>query len=129
MGLDEITYKIIGAAFAVHRTLGPGLLENIYEEALVLQLKEDGLKVVSQVEIPVIYKGTRLHTSYRLDLLIEDSVIVELKSVSALTDLHHKQLLTYLRLAKKPIGLLLNFNENDMKDGIVRISNGYVENR
>ena len=125
MDLDEITYNIIGAAYNVHCELGPGLLEKIYEEALAYQLCEDGMQVETQVALPVFYRGHKLPSVYRLDLLVEDSVIVELKSVSTMTDLYRKQLLTYLKLTGKPVGLLMNFNVTNLRSGITRIVNNY----
>lgn len=123
--LNNITYKIIGAAYKVHSALGAGLLERIYEEAMIMQLVEDGLKVESQVVLPVYYRGRKLTSEFRLDLLVEGEVIVELKSVSEVTDLFRKQLLTYLKIADKPVGLLINFNVKSLDDGITRIGNFY----
>lgn len=123
--LNNITYKIIGAAYKVHSALGAGLLERIYEEAMIMQLVEDGLKVESQVVLPVYYRGRKLSSEFRLDLLVEGEVIVELKSVSEVTDLFRKQLLTYLKIADKPVGLLINFNVKSLDDGITRIGNFY----
>lgn len=123
--LNNITYKIIGAAYKVHSALGAGLLERIYEEAMIMQLVEDGLKFESQVVLPVYYRGRKLSSEFRLDLLVEGEVIVELKSVSEVTDLFRKQLLTYLKIADKPVGLLINFNVKSLDDGITRIGNFY----
>ncbi|MDE5980032.1 MAG: GxxExxY protein [Muribaculaceae bacterium] len=125
MDLNGITYKIIGAAYKVHSALGAGLLERIYEEAMIIQLAEEGLKVESQVLLPVYYRGRKLNSEFRLDLLVEDEVIVELKSVSEVTDLFSKQLLTYLKIADKPLGLLINFNVKSLDEGITRIGNFY----
>lgn len=127
MKTNDITYAIIGAAFKVHRELGPGLLESIYEEAMTFQLREDGLQVRNQITLPVYYHGAKLSCEYRLDLLVNEEVIVELKSTVAITDIHKKQLLTYLRIAHKPVGLILNFNQSDMKNGISRIVNDFNE--
>ena len=118
MDVNSITYGIIGAAFKVHRALGPGLLEKIYEEALAMQLRIDGYSVETQICCPVCYNGMPLASSLKLDMLVNDLVVVELKSVSCLTDLHFKQLLTYVRIADKPVGLLINFNEADLKEPI-----------
>ena len=126
MGIDEISYRILGAAYKVHRTLGPGLLERIYEEALAMQLGEDGLSYRTQVPFPVFYRGHKLATECRFDMLVEDEVVVELKSVSEVTPLFKKQLLTYLKISGKSLGLLINFNEYDLKDGITRIVNNYA---
>lgn len=123
--LNGITYKIIGAAYKVHSALGAGLLERIYEEAMIIQLAGEGLKVESQVLLPVYYRGRKLNSEFRLDLLVEDEVIVELKSVSEVTDLFSKQLLTYLKIADKPLGLLINFNVKSLDEGITRIANFY----
>ena len=118
---EELTYKIRGAIFAVYKELGPGLLENIYEAALVYELERRGLKVEAQKQIQVYYDGKVLPVDYRIDLLVEDKVILELKSVSDLKDVHFKQLLTYLRITKKRVGLLVNFNTEDIVKSIHRI--------
>jgi GxxExxY protein len=118
---EELTYKIRGAIFAVYKELGPGLLENIYEAALVYELEKRGLKVEQQKQIQVYYDGKVLPVDYRIDLLVEDKVILELKSVSDLKDVHFKQLLTYLRITKKRVGLLVNFNTEDIVKSIHRI--------
>ena len=125
MTLNDLTYKIRGGIFEVHKTLGPGLLESVYHRALLYELQSLGLRVDSEVSVPIIYKGTMVSEDLKLDLLVEDSVIVELKSVEALSNLHKKQLLTYLRLTGKKIGLLVNFNSADMDStSIIRIVNG-----
>ena len=118
---EELTYKIRGAIFAVYKELGPGLLESIYEAALVYELEKRGLKVEQQKQIQVYYDGKVLPVDYRIDLLVEDKVILELKSVSDLKDVHFKQLLTYLRITKKRVGLLVNFNTEDIVKSIHRI--------
>jgi GxxExxY protein len=118
---EELTYKIRGAIFTVYKELGPGLLENIYEAALVYELEKRGLKVEEQKQIQVYYDGKVLPVDYRIDLLVEDKVILELKSVSDLKDVHFKQLLTYLRITKKRVGLLVNFNTEDIVKSIHRI--------
>ena len=120
---DNLTYKIIGCAMEVYKQLGPGLLESVYEQALIQELKLNDIPVESQVEIKVKYKGINITDSLRLDLLVDDSVIVELKSVEELKPIHHKQLLTYLRLMNKKVGLLINFNTDNLMDGIKRIVN------
>ena len=119
----ELTYQIRGAIFDVYNTLGPGLLESVYEEALCFELKQRGLKVERQLEVPILYKGNKLKTPLRLDLLIEDTIIVELKSVEEMKPVFAKQLLTYLRLLDKRVGLLVNFSSNNILDGIIRIVN------
>jgi GxxExxY protein len=116
----ELTEAIIGAAIEVHRELGPGLLESTYEACLLYELKSRGLVVISQAELPVIYKGVNIACGYRIDLVVNDLVIVELKSVDALAPIHEAQLLAYLRLSGKHVGLLINFNVRVLKDGIVR---------
>lgn len=125
MDVNGITYGIIGAAYRVHKELGPGLLEKVYEEALAIELMHDGFVVESQVGCKVYYRGVALQSALRFDMLVNGVVIVELKSVNSLSDLHFKQLLTYLRVAKKPVGLLINFNEADLKDGINRVVNNF----
>ena len=120
---NELTYEIRGAIFDVYNELGPGLLESVYEEALVFELEERGLDVVRQVEVPIIYKGNELKTPLRLDLLVNDQVIVELKSVEEMKPVFAKQLLTYLRLMEKRVGLLVNFNTNNLRESIKRIIN------
>ena len=120
MGLNVISEKIIGAAMQVHRTLGPGLLESAYEACLKYELEKRGLKVLSQVWLPVIYDGMKIDLGYRSDLLVEDSVIVELKAVNKITPVHEAQLLSYLKLSGKHLGLLINFNVALLKDGITR---------
>lgn len=124
MDENEITYKIRGSIFSVYKELGPGLLESVYEAALIYQLRNDGLYVESQKKIDVYYDGKLLPVDFRLDIIVEDKVIVELKSVEMLKDLHKKQLLTYLKLSGRKVGLLVNFNTADLTNNIVRIVNG-----
>lgn len=125
MDLNDLTYKIRGAIFNVHNELGPGLLESSYEAALTYELISLGIGVRSQVGLPVIYKGINLEVGYRVDLLVEESVIIEIKSVETLHDVHKKQLLTYLKLAEKRIGILVNFNVARLvdKESVIRIIN------
>lgn len=125
MDLNDLTYKIRGCIFKVHSTLGPGLLESVYEAALAYELSQLKLTVQTQVGLPVNYNDIRLELGFRLDLLIEDSVIIEIKSVDTLHDVHKKQLLTYLKLSGKKIGILVNFNVSSLKDkeSIIRIIN------
>ena len=120
---DSLTYKIIGCAMEVYKQLGPGLLESVYEQALIHELKLNDIPVDSQVEIKVNYKGINITNNLRLDLLVDDRVIVELKSVEEIKPIHHKQILTYLRLMDKKVGLLINFNTDNLMDGIKRIVN------
>ena len=121
---NEISYQIIGAAIELHKTLGPGLLESVYEEALALELEEQGLRVQNQLAVPMKYKSLTFDKGFRLDLLVEDKVIIEVKSVEQLAPVHYAQLLTYLRLADKKLGLLINFNSKILKSDIHRIVNG-----
>jgi len=120
---NEISYTIRGAAFRVHSHLGPGLLESVYERILANEIRKDGLSVNIQLGVPIVYGDQFFENGYRMDLLVENKVIVEVKSVDALLDVHHKQLLTYLKLADKRLGLLINFNSASLKDSIVRIVN------
>ncbi|GAA4019545.1 GxxExxY protein [Hymenobacter fastidiosus] len=124
MSENDIAYAVRGAAFKVHTALGPGLLESVYEAALAYEIRKSGLLVASQVGLPAYYDEVKLELGFRIDLLVEDKVIVEIKSVDALLDVHHKQLLTYLRLSKRKLGLLINFNTPHVKDGIIRLANG-----
>jgi GxxExxY protein len=122
--LNELSSKIIGAAIKVHKELGPGLLESVYQTCMVIELGSIGVEVEAEMSLPIMYKGQKVHEEgFRMDLLVENTVVVELKSVDNLQDVHKKQLLTYLRLADKPLGLLINFNEAKVKDGITRIIN------
>ena len=124
MEINKISYRIIKAAITVHRELGPGLLESVYQACMLIELKRMRLVVQSEVTLPIIYREQEVEGQvFRLDLLVDYQVIVELKSVTKIEPIHKKQLLTYLRLAKKPLGLLINFNEELLKDGITRIIN------
>jgi GxxExxY protein len=122
---NQITEKIIGASIEVHKILGPGLLESTYEACLFYELEQMGLWVNKQVALPVSYKEVDLEIGYRLDLLVEHKVIVELKSVSELLPIHAAQLLTYLKLSEHRVGLLINFNVSQLTDGLKRIVNKY----
>jgi len=117
---EDITGKIIGGAIKVHRALGPGLLESAYEACLAHELCSVGLAIQRQVSLPVVYDGVTLDCGYRLDLLVEQVVIIEIKSVQKILPIHEAQLLTYLRLSSRPVGLILNFNVLRMTDGITR---------
>ena len=123
MDVNELTYQIRGAIYDVYKDLGPGLLESVYEEDLVYEIEQRGLKVERQMKVPIIYKGVELRTDLRLDLLVEDQVIVELKSVEEMKPLFGKQLLTYLRLLDKRVGLLVNFNTDNILTSITRVVN------
>ncbi|MCH7846925.1 MAG: GxxExxY protein [Planctomycetes bacterium] len=116
----ELTERIIGAAIEVHRALGPGLLESVYEECLADEFQHSGIQFTRQLELPIEYKGRRLDAGYRLDFLIDNTVVVELKAVEKIMPIHEAQLLTYLRLAKKRVGLLMNFNVPRLRDGLLR---------
>lgn len=120
---NELTYEIRGAIFDVYNELGPGLLESVYEEALAFELKERGLEVDRQLEVPITYKGNELKTALRLDLMVNNQVIVELKSVEEMKPVFAKQLLTYLKLMNKRVGLLVNFNTSNIRESIRRIVN------
>lgn len=122
--LNEISGQVIAAAIEVHRQLGPGLLESAYECCLRYELQQRGVRVEQQVPVPVSYKGLELECGYRLDLLVEDRVIVELKAVESLLPIHEAQLLTYLKLYQRRLGLLINFNVPLLKNGVKRLVNG-----
>jgi len=124
---NAIAKEIVDAAFRIHTTLGPGLLESVYHAVLAYELAQRGLQTVSQQAIPVVYGTIRIDIGFRADLIVEDRVIVEIKSVEVLAPVHKKQLLTYLKLADKRLGLLINFNAALIKDGITRIVNGLEE--
>jgi len=121
MSLNELTEKIIGAAIEVHRHLGPGLLESAYDECLCHELNLNGIRFQRQVSIPISYKSLKLDCAYRLDLLVEDLVIVEIKAIDKLAPIHQAQLLTYLQATSKPVGLLMNFNVAVLKNGLKRV--------
>ena len=120
---NEISYIIRGAIYEVYNTLGPGLLESVYEEALLFELEQAGLKVKRQVDVPINYKGHKLANDLRLDLLVEEKVIIELKSVQELQNVFYKQTLTYLKLTGLKLGILVNFNTDRINDNIKRIVN------
>jgi GxxExxY protein len=120
-GKDPRTSTIIGAAIEVHRCLGPGLLESAYEECLCHELHLRGMPFKRQVEVPIQYKGLKLDCGYKIDLIVQDTVVLELKSVEKLLPIHKAQLLTYLRLTGKPVGLLLNFNVSLLTNGLIRM--------
>ncbi|EKQ69981.1 hypothetical protein OsccyDRAFT_0236 [Leptolyngbyaceae cyanobacterium JSC-12] len=123
MELNEVSGQVIGAAIAVHRELGPGLLESAYEACLVYELRQRGVGVEQQLVQPIFYKGLQLECGYRLDLLVENQVIVELKAVESMLPIHEAQLLTYLKLRQLRLGLLINFNVPILKNGIKRLVN------
>ena len=123
MTCDDITYEVRGAIYDVYKALGPGLLESVYEEALAFELAQRNLQVKRQLQVPIQYKGNLLNTELRLDLLVEDEIIVELKSVEEMKKVYAKQLLTYLRLMNKRVGLLVSFNTDNILTSIKRIVN------
>ena len=127
MDINQLSSKIIGAAIEVHRTLGPGLLESAYEECICYELELRRIKFERQKALPIIYKGKRLDCGYRLDIVIDNKIITELKSIEKIEPIHKAQLLSYLKLSGQKLGLLLNFNVSVMKDGIVRLVNQLEE--
>jgi len=127
VNVNALTHDIIAAAMEVHRHLGPGLLESAYQECVCLELSKMGISFRREVALPLAYKGLKLDCSYRVDLLVEDSVIVELKAIEQVLPIHSSQLLTYLRAAHKQVGLLINFNVGVLKDGINRVVNDFKE--
>ena len=118
---NDLTGRVIGFAIDVHRELGPGLLESVYESCLFYELQNAGIQVARQLTLPVNYKGLQIDQGFRLDLLVEDQLIVEIKACDRVLPIHKAQLITYLKMAKRPLGLLMNFNEKMMKDGIERV--------
>jgi GxxExxY protein len=124
---NAIAREIVDAAFHVHTALGPGLLESVYDTVLTYELDQRGLRTTRQQPIPIVYQNVRIDTGFRADLIVEDKVIIEVKSVEFLAPVHKKQLLTYLRLADKRLGLLINFHVALIKDGITRVVNGLEE--
>jgi len=124
---DEITEKIIGACIEIHKVIGPGLLESAYEECLCFELSKAGLIFERQKPLPVVYKSVRLDCGYRLDLVVENCVVVELKAVENLMAVHEAQVLTYLKLSGLHVGLLINFNVPVLKQGVKRIVNNFLE--
>ena len=128
--LNEITHQIIKVAIDVHRDLGPGLLEKVYQTCLKIALEDAEYRVEAEVPLPIIFRGRQISVEgYRMDLLVDDIVIIEIKSVSELIPIFSKQLSTYLRLSEKPCGLILNFNSLKLTDGIKRMKNGYLPQR
>ena len=127
VGENAVAQQVVDAAFRVHTSLGPGLLESVYEAALAYELEKRGLRITRQQSIPVVYEEVRIHAGFYADVVVEDLVIVEIKAVETVAPVHKKQLLTYLKLADKRLGLLINFNVVRIKDGITRIVNGLKE--
>lgn len=121
---NEIAKKVIGIAIGIHTKLGPGLLESAYKECLFYKIKKSGLKVTKEVSMPLIFEEVKLNCGYRIDLLIEDKLVIELKSVESLNDVHLAQTLTYMKLGDYKLGLLINFNVSLLKNGLKRVING-----
>jgi len=124
---NAVAKEIVDVAYRMHIALGPGLLESVYETVFASELQKRGLRITRQQPIPIVYEGTRFEIGFRADLVVEDKVIIEIKSIAEIAALHKKQLLTYLRLADKRLGLLINFNVALIKDGITRVVNGLEE--
>ena len=122
---DSLSYKVIGCAMEVYKTLGPGLLEGVYQKALMKELEINNIYAESEVSVDIVYKGCNVGEGLRIDILVEDQLIIEIKSVEELHRVHYKQLTSYLKLTGKKVGLLINFNEADLMDGIHRIANKY----
>jgi GxxExxY protein len=120
---NEISYKIIGVALELHKNVGPGLLESVYENALYFDLKEAGLNVACQVPMPFVYKEVKMEVGYRIDIIVESKVLIEVKSIETLAPVHYAQTLTYLKLSDLKLGLLINFNVKKLKESIHRIAN------
>ena len=123
MEINELTYKVIGSAIEVHKELGPGLLESAYQKCLLYELRKAGLQVEEEKSLPILYKEVKLDHGYRIDLLVENSLVIEIKTVENFTDVHFAQVLTYLKLGNYPIGLLMNFNTKILKNNIKRFIN------
>ena len=121
---NEVAKQIVDVAFKIHTTFGPGLLESVYETIMAYELQKRGLRILRQQAIPVIYEEVRMDLGFRADLIVENKLVVEIKSVEAIAPVHKKQLLTYLRLTDKRLGLLINFNVELIKNGITRVVNG-----
>ena len=125
MEVDELSGMVVDECIAIHRELGPGLFENVYEAVLAGRLAARGLKVVRQLPVAITFDGQQFDPAFRVDIMVEDSLVLEIKAVERLSQTHIRQLLTYLRLLKQPVGLLLNFSHATMKDGIRRVANDY----
>lgn len=125
MEINELTFKVIGLALKIHRNVGPGLLESAYENALVYELKQAGLEVKQQLPLPFVYNDVKLDIGYRIDILVENLLILEVKSVETIAPVHFAQTLTYIRLSNMRLGLLINFNCTSLKENIHRIINGF----
>jgi len=121
MEINQLSHKIIGAAIEVHKHLGPGLLESAYRDCLAFEISQNGLYVEREKVLPLKYKGITLNQGYRIDLVVENRIVLELKTVEGLTDVHHAQMVTYLKLGNYPLGLLINFHSKILKDGLRRV--------
>jgi GxxExxY protein len=121
---NAIAHEVVDAAYRIHTSLGPGLLESVYEVVLASELNKRGFDVKRQIDVPIVYDGLHFEVGFRADIIVNDSVIIEVKSISDLSPVHKKQLLTYLKLMNKRLGILINFNEALIKDGILRVVNG-----
>lgn len=119
--LDELSRQVVDSCFAVHKELGPGLLEKIYEEALVSEFQSRGISVESQKSVPVFYKGIKLPSDYRIDLVVNNQIVIELKTVDRIAPVHEAQIMSYMKLLPSPLGFIVNFNETLIKDGIKRV--------
>ena len=125
LAIDELSSIVLEEAIAIHKELGPGLFESVYESVLAGRLRRRGLVVKRQVQVKAVFDGEAYDPAFKIDMLVDERLVVEIKAVEALSKVHAKQLLTYLRLLKQPVGLLLNFSEATMKDGIRRVVNDY----
>ena len=123
MEINDLSYKVIGLAIEIHRELGPGLLESAYQECLFYELKKAGLQIEKEKALPIVYKEVKLDHGYRIDLLVENTLVIEVKTVENFTDVHFAQVLTYLKLGKFPLGLLINFDSKILKNNIKRFIN------
>ena len=123
--INKLSYDIIGAAIEVHKQLGPGLLESVYQQCLIYEFESNGIEVLSQVKVPLEYKGLRLAQSLRLDLIVEDVIIIELKTVEIIQPVHKAQLLSYMQLARKPKGLLMNFYTENLSKNVIPLVNNH----
>lgn len=123
MQMNEVSGIVVDAAIAVHRELGPGLLESAYEACLLFELHSRGLEALRQLELPIVYRGITIEVGYRLDILVDNQIIVEVKAVDELAPIHTAQVISYLKLSGKPPGLLMNFNVTKLKDGLKRLAN------
>ena len=127
--IEALARSVVNCGFEIHHELGPGLLENAYEVLLLESLRQDGIEAKRQVSLPMKFRGVLVENAYKIDLLVEDKLIIEIKSLERLAPVHSKQLLTYLRLSQLPLGLLMNFGQALFKDGVKRVANNYFADR